>query len=39
MPKNYRDKREEIKYNIGHTDSGHDVGCRQRLMYFKHAQI
>ena len=39
MPKNYRDKKEEINYYIGHTHSGHEVGCRQRLLNFTHAQI
>ena len=37
--KNYRDKKEILNYNIGHTDLGHEVGSRQRLTYIKHAQI
>ena len=33
------EKKDDINYNIGHTHSGHDVGCRLRLYYFSHAQI
>jgi len=32
-------EKEDINYNIGHAHSGHDVGSRQQLSYFDHAQI
>ncbi|RJO60284.1 hypothetical protein C4544_05325 [candidate division WS5 bacterium] len=35
----YTDFKLSVHLNIGHTDSGHEVGSRQRLTYFKHAQI
>jgi len=38
-PENYRDKKEEINYNIGQqTHQGQDVGSRQRLLVLQ-AQI
>ncbi len=33
------EKKDDINYNIGHTHPGHDIGYRQRLLYFEHAQI